>query len=191
MVTIAIDAMGGDHGPRVTVPAVISSLEKHPDLHIELFGNRAKLDPFLNSSVASSRLTVVHTDEMVSSGERTSAALRKSQSSMRLAINMVREEKAQAMVSAGNTGALVAISRYVLKTMLGIDRPALIGRVPHIKGFSYMLDLGANVECDSENLHQFAVMGSAFCSALSGNESLRLGFLISAVKKSRVTKRFV
>lgn len=177
MVTIAVDAMGGDHGPRVTVPAVISSLEKHPDLHIELFGNRAKLDPFLNSSVASSRLTVVHTDEMVSSGERTSAALRKSQSSMRLAINMVREEKAQAMVSAGNTGALVAISRYVLKTMLGIDRPALIGRVPHIKGFSYMLDLGANVECDSENLHQFAVMGSAFCSALSGNESPKVGLL--------------
>ena len=177
MVTIAVDAMGGDHGPRVTVPAVLSSLEKHPDLHIELFGNRAKLDPFLNSSVASSRLTVIHTDEMVSSGERTSSALRKSQSSMRLAINMVREEKAQAMVSAGNTGALVAISRYVLKTMLGIDRPALIGRIPHAKGFSYMLDLGANVECDSENLHQFAVMGSAFCSALSDKKTPKVGLL--------------
>ncbi len=177
MVTIAVDAMGGDHGPRVTVPAVISSLEKHPDLHIQLFGNRAKLDPFLQSSIASTRLTVIHTDEMVSSGEKTSAALRKRQSSMRLAIDSVREEKSQAMVSAGNTGALVAISRYVLKTMLGIDRPALVGRIPHERGFSYMLDLGANVESDSENLHQFAVMGSAFCSALSENKSPKVGLL--------------
>ncbi len=96
---------------------------------------------------------------------------------MRLAINLVREEKAQAMVSAGNTGALVAISRYILKTMLGIDRPALIGRIPHERGFSYMLDLGANVECDSENLHQFAVMGSAFCSALSEKKSPKVALL--------------
>jgi glycerol-3-phosphate acyltransferase PlsX len=177
MVTIAVDAMGGDFGPRVTVPAVLSSLEKYSDLHIQLFGNRAKLDPYLQNTFDNSRLTIIHTDEVVTSGERTTTALRKRQSSMRMAIDLVREEKAQAMVSAGNTGALVAISRYVLKTMLGIDRPALIGRIPNELGFSYMLDLGANVECDSENLHQFAIMGSAFCSALSQKKSPKVALL--------------
>ncbi|MFT6153821.1 MAG: glycerol-3-phosphate acyltransferase PlsX [Crocinitomicaceae bacterium] len=177
MVTIAVDAMGGDFGPRVTVPAVVSSLKKYPDLNIQLFGNRAKLAPYLQDAVANSRLTIVHTDVVVTSGERISSALRKRMSSMRMAIDLVREDKAQAMVSAGNTGALVAISRYVLKTMLGIDRPALIGRIPNEHGYSYMLDLGANVECDSENLHQFAVMGSAFCSALSKKKSPRVALL--------------
>lgn len=177
MVTIAVDAMGGDFGPRVTVPAVLSSLEKYPDLHIQLFGNRAKLDPHLQNTIDNSRLTIIHTDQVVTSGERTTSALRKRESSMRMAIDLVREEKAQAMVSAGNTGALVAISRYVLKTMLGIDRPALIGRIPNELGFSYMLDLGANIECDSENLHQFAIMGSAFCSALSQRKSPKVALL--------------
>lgn len=177
MVTIAVDAMGGDHGPRVTVPAVISSLEKHPDLHILLIGNRAKLDPYLNQVTANSRLKIIHTEEYVASGERTSSAIRKRQSSMRLAIDAVRNEDAQAVVSAGNTGALVAISRYVLKTMLGIDRPALVGRVPHIKGFSYILDLGANVECDSENLQQFAVMGSAFAQVLQKKADPKIALL--------------
>ncbi len=177
MVTIAIDAMGGDHGPRVTVPAALSSLEKHPDLSIILFGNRAKLDPFLHQSIASSRLKIVHTDEVISGGERSSSALRKKQSSMRLAIDAVHNEEAQALVSAGNTGALVAISRYVLKTILGIDRPALIARLPHLSGFSYMLDLGANVECDSENLHQFAVMGSAYASAIGGVKNPKVALL--------------
>lgn len=177
MVTIAIDAMGGDHGPRVTVPAVISSLEKFPDLHILLYGNRAKLDPYLNKVAASSRLKVVHTEEYVASGERTSSAIRKRHSSMRLAIDSVRDQSASAVVSAGNTGALVAISRYILKTMLGIDRPALIGRVPTVRGFSVVLDLGANVECDSENLHQFALMGSAFAKALGLNANPSVALL--------------
>jgi len=177
MVTIAIDAMGGDHGPRVTVPAVISSLEKFPDLHILLYGNRAKLDPYLNKVAASSRLKVVHTEEYVASGERTSSAIRKRHSSMRLAIDSVRDQTASAVVSAGNTGALVAISRYILKTMLGIDRPALIGRVPTVRGFSVVLDLGANVECDSENLHQFALMGSAFAKALGLNANPSVALL--------------
>ena len=177
MVTIAIDAMGGDHGPRVTVPAALSSLEKNPDLTILLFGNRAKLDPFLHQSTASSRLKVIHTEEVVSCGERSSAALRKKQSSMRLAVDALNNNDADALVSAGNTGALVAISRYVLKTMLGIDRPALIARLPHISGSSYMLDLGANVECDSENLHQFALMGSAYASSLAGIKSPKVALL--------------
>ena len=177
MVTIAVDAMGGDHGPRVTVPAVISSLEKFPDLHIQLYGNRAKLDPFLHQVNGNSRLKVIHTEEFVASGERTSSAIRKRQSSMRLAIDAIRSDEAQGVVSAGNTGALVAISRYVLKTLLGIDRPALVGRLPHVKGHSYMLDLGANVECDSDNLHQFAVMGSAFAHILERNKSPKVALL--------------
>ena len=177
MVTIAVDAMGGDHGPRVTVPSVIASLEKFPDLNILLFGNRAKLDPFLNKVPASSRLKIVHTDEYVASGERTSSAIRKRHSSMRLAIDAVRDQAASAVVSAGNTGALVAISRYILKTMLGIDRPALIGRVPTVRGYSVVLDLGANVECDSENLHQFALMGSAFAKALGLSKSPSVALL--------------
>jgi glycerol-3-phosphate acyltransferase PlsX len=177
MVTIAIDAMGGDFGPRVTAPSVISSLEKLPDLHILLFGNRAKLEPFLHHAATHSRLEIIHTDEHVSDGEKISAALRKRQSSMRLALDAVRSEQAQAMVSAGNTGALVAISRYVLKTLLGIDRPALIARLPNIRGYTYMLDLGANVECDSENLHQFALMGSAYARVLGAGKSPKVGLL--------------
>ncbi|GAA6133524.1 phosphate acyltransferase PlsX [Oceaniserpentilla sp. 4NH20-0058] len=177
MVTIAIDAMGGDHGPRVTVPAALSALEAHSDLNILLYGNRAKLDHYLNDSTASTRLKIIHTDEAVSSGERSSGALRKKQSSMRLAVDSVKNEEADALVSAGNTGALVAISRYVLKTMLGIDRPALIARLPNVYGFSYMLDLGANVECDSENLHQFAVMGSAYASAIGEIQTPKVALL--------------
>jgi len=177
MVTIAIDAMGGDHGPRVTVPAALSALETHRDLTILLYGNRAKLDPYLNQSVASTRLKIIHTEEFVGSGERSSGALRKKQSSMRLAVDAVKNEEADALVSAGNTGALVAISRYVLKTILGIDRPALIARLPNLSGFSYMLDLGANVECDSENLHQFAVMGSAYASAIGDIRNPKIALL--------------
>jgi len=177
MVTIAIDAMGGDFGPRVTVPSVLSSLEKFPDLNIILFGHRAKLDVCLHKITASSRLEIMHTDQQVSAGEKISAALRKKESSMRLALDAVRDERAQAMVSAGNTGALVAISHYVLKMLLGIDRPALVARLPNIRGFSYMLDLGANVESNSENLYQFALMGSAFARVMGLQGSPKVALL--------------
>ena len=192
MVTIAIDAMGGDFGPRVTIPSVLSALEKFPDLNILLYGHRAKLDAYLHQSTASSRLEIIHTDQQIGAGEKVSAALRKRESSMRMALDAVRDERAQGMVSAGNTGALVAVSRYVLKTLLGIDRPALIAKLPNIRGYSYMLDLGANVESNSENLYQFALMGDAFARVmgvkgapkvallnigseeLKGNEDIRL-----------------
>ena len=177
MVTIAIDAMGGDFGPRVTIPSVISSLEKHPDLNILLYGHRAKLDAFLHQGAASSRLEIIHTDQQVTGEEKVSSALRKRDSSMRLALDAVRDERAQAMVSAGNTGALVAISRYVLKTLLGIDRPALIARLPNIRGFSYMLDLGANIESNSENLYQFALRGDAFARAMGVKGAPRVALL--------------
>jgi len=177
MVTIAIDAMGGDFGPRVTIPSVLSSLEKYPDLNILLYGHRAKLDAYLHQGTASSRLEIIHTDEQVGSGEKISAALRKRDSSMRLALDAVRDERAQGMVSAGNTGALVAISRYVLKTLLGIDRPALIARLPNLRGYSYMLDLGANVESNSENLYQFALMGDAFARVMGVIGAPRIALL--------------
>lgn len=177
MVTIAIDAMGGDFGPRVTIPSVLSSLEKHPDLNILLYGHRAKLDAYLHQGAASSRLEIIHTDQQVTGEEKVSAALRKRDSSMRLALDAVRDERAQAMVSAGNTGALVAISRYVLKTLLGIDRPALIAKLPNIRGYSYMLDLGANIESNSENLYQFALMGDAFARVMGVKGSPRVALL--------------
>jgi glycerol-3-phosphate acyltransferase PlsX len=177
MVTIAIDAMGGDFGPRVTIPSVLSSLKKHPDLNILLYGHRAKLDAFLHQGAASSRLEIIHTDQQVTGEEKVSSALRKRESSMRLALDAVRDERAQAMVSAGNTGALVAISRYVLKTLLGIDRPALIAKLPNIRGYSYMLDLGANIESNSENLYQFALMGDAFARVMGVKGSPRVALL--------------
>ncbi len=177
MITIAVDAMGGDHGPRVTVPAVIGCLEKYPDLQIHLYGQRAKLDPFLNQVTATTRLKVFHAEEIVACAERPSAALRKRQSSMRLALDSVRDGKAHGMVSAGNTGALVTSARYVLKTLLGIDRPALVARLPNHRGHSYMLDLGANVECDTENLLQFAAMGSTLCKVLDGKAKPKVALL--------------
>ena len=177
MVTIAVDAMGGDHGPRVTIPAVIACLEKFPDLQIHLYGQRAKLDPFLNQVTASTRLKVFHAEEIIACGERPSSALRKRQSSMRLALESVRDGISHGVVSAGNTGALVTLGRYVLKTLLGIDRPALVAKIPNGRGHSYMLDLGANVECDTENLLQFAVMGTTLSKVLDGLKSPKVALL--------------
>jgi len=177
MVTIAVDAMGGDLGPRVTVPAVLSCLRRFPNLSIQLYGNRAKLTPFLNESDASSRLTIIHTEQIVHCSDSVSTALRKRDSSMRKAIDSVQQQQATGIVSAGNTGALVANSRYVLKTMLGVDRPALVARLPNASGHSYMLDLGANMECDSENLYQFALMGAAYSQVMDGTKSPRTALL--------------
>lgn len=177
MVTIAIDAMGGDHGPRVTIPAAIACLEKFPDLQIHLYGQRAKIDPYLNQVTASTRLKVFHAEEVVACGERPSAALRKRQSSMRLALESVRDGHSSGFVSAGNTGALVTLGRYVLKTLLGIDRPALIAKIPNSRGHSFMLDLGANVECDTENLLQFAAMGTTLSKILDGNKRPKVALL--------------
>lgn len=177
MVTIAVDAMGGDHGPRVTVPAVISCLNQYPDLNILLYGQRAKLDPYLNQVPATTRLKVLHAEETIACGEKPSAALRKRQASMRLALEAVRDGSAQAIVSSGNTGALVTLGRYVLKTLLGIDRPALVAKIPNREGHSLMLDLGANVECDTENLLQFAAMGSTLSKVLDSTAKPKVALL--------------
>lgn len=170
MSTIAIDAMGGDHGPSVTVPAVIAALKKHANLNIILVGNESLLRQSLTQySYDSARLLIQHASEQVEMHESPSAALRnKKDSSMRVAINLVKEARAQACVSAGNTGALMATAKFVLKTLPGIDRPAIISTMPTVlrERNMRMLDLGANVDCTAENLVQFAVMGSVLASAV-------------------------
>ncbi len=170
MITIAIDAMGGDFGPPVTVPATLKVLSRHPDLHIILVGDAPLLQQILQScTYDKARLSIQHASQQVHMDESPSLALRnKKDSSMRVAINLVKEGKAQACVSAGNTGALMVIARFVLKTLPGIDRPAIISTFPTNDPHKNvrMLDLGANVDSRAENLVQFAVMGSVLTSAL-------------------------
>lgn len=168
--TIAIDAMGGDFGPPVTVPAAIEVLAKYPNLHLILVGDVALLQRALQShSYDTSRLSIQHASQTVEMDELPSLALRnKKDSSMRVAINQLKDGKAQACVSAGNTGALMAIARFVLKTLSGVDRPAIISTFPTIDLHKNvrMLDLGANVDSSPASLVQFAVMGSVLASAV-------------------------
>jgi glycerol-3-phosphate acyltransferase PlsX len=174
VITLAVDCMGGDHGPRVTLAACQRFLIKHPDARLLLVGL-----PEAFSGWQEPRGKVVHASEEVGMDDSLEIALRrKKDSSMRIAIEQVRQGAAQAAISAGNTGALMAIARYVLKTMQGIDRPAIAGQMPNFKGGSTtMLDLGANVDCSPEDLLQFAVMGSALVSVLQGNENPTVGLL--------------
>ena len=179
-VTIAVDAMGGDHGPSVTVPASLQFLEEHADARVVLVGVEPALGEALAKarSSAKARVTVRACSEVVAMDEPPADALRKKKdSSMRVAINLVKEGDAQACVSAGNTGALMAIARFVLKTLPGIDRPAIASQLPTRKGVTTALDLGANVNCTPEQLLQFAVMGSALASAVDGIERPTVGLL--------------
>jgi glycerol-3-phosphate acyltransferase PlsX len=167
-ITIAIDAMGGDHGPSVTVPASLHVLNQYPALQLILVGDESLLKQAIGSRLHP-RLSIQHASERVEMDELPSVALRtKKDSSMRIAINLVKEGKAQACVSAGNTGALMATARFVLKMLPGIDRPAIVSSFPtyHPDKSMRMLDLGANVDCSAENLMQFAVMGSVLAAAM-------------------------
>ncbi|MEY3673728.1 MAG: Phosphate acyltransferase [Pseudomonadota bacterium] len=174
MVTVAVDCMGGDHGPRVTLAACHQFLKRHPRAHLLLVGLPEALSTFSHP-----RARIVPASEVVEMDDPVEVALRrKKDSSMRVAIEQVRDGHAQAAVSAGNTGALMAISRYVLKTMDGIDRPAIAGAMPNVKGGgTTMLDLGANVDSTPEHLLQFALMGSALVSVLSGIDKPSVGLL--------------
>ncbi|QTN29797.1 phosphate acyltransferase PlsX [Rhodoferax sp. AJA081-3] len=174
MITIAVDCMGGDHGPQVTLPACTQFLEQHPDAALVLVGLADKLAGFSHP-----RATIVPASEVVTMDDPLEIALRrKKDSSMRVAIQQVKEGKAQAAVSAGNTAALMAISRYILKTIDGIERPAIAGQLPNATGgATTMLDLGANVDCSAEHLLQFAVMGSALVSVLNNKQSPTVGLL--------------
>jgi glycerol-3-phosphate acyltransferase PlsX len=180
LITIAVDAMGGDHGPSVTVPAALSLLSNEPDLRIVLVGQGERIRPQLDRRAASfgDRLVVREASQVVTMDEKPQDALRKKKdSSMRVAINLVKAGEADACVSAGNTGALMATARFVLKTIEGIDRPALISRIRSRHGHTHMLDLGANSECGAEHLFQFAVMGSVVASDMHGIERPRVGIL--------------
>ncbi|MCO7553965.1 phosphate acyltransferase PlsX [Pseudomonas otitidis] len=171
--------MGGDFGPRCIVPASIACLAEFPSLHLVLVGQAPVLEELIarESGVDRRRLSVEHAAEVVAMDERPSQALRsKPDSSMRVALDLVRAGRAHACVSAGNTGALMALSRYVLKTLPGIDRPAMVTAIPTARGHCHLLDLGANVDCSAEHLYQFAVMGSVAAEAL-GLRSPRVALL--------------
>ena len=165
--------MGGDHGLSVTIPAAISFLHSEPDAELILVGQEDLLRAALRKHKQndSPRIHIQHAAEVVTMDDSIEVALRrKKDSSMRVSINLVKDGRANAAVSAGNTGALMAVSRYVLKTIPGVDRPAICTILPNQKdGPTYMLDLGANVDCEPQHLHQFALMGSALVSAMEGN----------------------
>lgn len=176
---IAIDAMGGDRAPDIVVDGAALARERYPNVSFLLYGNEACVKPLLDKHPELRRVTeLIHTPEKISSEMKPSLALRQGrQSSMRLAINAVAKGEAGSVVSAGNTGALMAMAKFVLKTLPGIDRPAIASILPTKVGESVMLDMGANVECDAENLVQFALMGSIFCSAVLGVTKPSIGLL--------------
>ena len=178
-ITIAVDAMGGDHGLSVTVPAAIKSLKKYPHLKLILVGDEQKIQMLLSEhGGVDHRIEIQHTSQVVEMDDLPSRALRgKKDSSMRVAINLVKEGTAHACVSAGNTGALMATSRFVLKTLAGIDRPAIITTLPTINGHTHMLDLGANIDSSAEVLYQFALMGSVLTRAVDNIKDPTVGLL--------------
>ena len=176
---VAIDAMSGDGGTAVIVAAAKKVLDTHSALHLKLVGNAQILETHIKAvGLPDGRYTVVPATEVVTMDDSAAVALRsKKKSSMRLAINLVKEGEAGACVSAGNTGALMAISKFVLKTIKGIDRPAIATTLPAIDGHTHMLDLGANVDCSADHLYQFAMMGSILANAVDGMEAPRIGLL--------------
>lgn len=179
-VVVAIDAMGGDAGPALTVPASVAALESLPTLELRLVGKPEDIEPRLPraSRALSERVTVVPASEVVDMDEPPADALRrKKDSSMRIALELVRSGAAGACVSAGNTGALMALSCFVVKTIQGIDRPAIISAIPSARGHTHMLDLGANSNCSARQLFQFAVMGSVVAEDVHGIAEPKVGLL--------------
>ena len=185
-ITIAIDAMGGDHGLEIVIPACVRAVRNNSNLKLLLVGDQSQVISHLkkHGAAINSQLSVVHASDVVGMDELPSYALRnKKDSSMRVAINLVKEGKAQACVSAGNTGALMATARFVLKTLPGIDRPAIIAELPTMRGRTRVIDLGANVDSCAEHLFQFAVMGSALIQALDGKVAPKIALLNIGVEE--------
>ena len=182
-VTISLDCMGGDFGVSIVIPAALDALSKYKHLSLILVGDEDAINKELGDKVKnfSSRIQIQHATQVVGSSEAPSLALRgKKDSSMRVAINLVKEGKAQASVSAGNTGALMATARFVLKTLPGIDRPAICSTLPNANnptGFTHVLDLGANVDSSAESLLEFAFMGDALAGAVFDLDSPSVGLL--------------
>ncbi|GAB2903338.1 phosphate acyltransferase PlsX [Uliginosibacterium flavum] len=194
-ITLAIDCMGGDHGPSVTIPAAFQFLREDAQARAVLVGLPEVFDEAFRKSATEfgERLIVRTASEVVEMDEAPASAMRgKKDSSMRVAIDLVKSGEATAAVSAGNTGALMAISRFVLKTLPGIDRPAIATIIPSMKGQTYMLDLGANVDCTAEHLLQFAIMGAMLLEAVEHSESPTVGLLNIGeedIKGNEVVKR--
>lgn len=185
-ITIAIDAMGGDHGLDVVIPACARAVRNNPGLKLLLVGDEDQVNKHLKKQgmFGNKQFSVVHASEVVAMDELPSHALRnKKDSSMRVAINLVKEGRAQACVSAGNTGALMATARFVLKTLPGIDRPAIIAELPTRKGKTRVIDLGANVDSCAEHLFQFAIMGSALIQAVDNIPKPKIGLLNIGVEE--------
>jgi glycerol-3-phosphate acyltransferase PlsX len=176
---IALDAMGGEHAPAMVVRGAGIALERFPQAEFRLFGDESKLKPLLaQQPKLAEHAQIRHTDEFITDDAKPSVALRSGRrSSMRLAIDAVANGEADCVVSAGNTGALMAMAKIILKMIEGIDRPAIASLLPTLRNESVMLDLGANVECDSENLVQFALMGEVFARTVLGLPRPRVGLL--------------
>lgn len=189
MIRIAIDAMGGDHGLEVTIAAVASILEAHNDVTYLLVGKEPDIHAALQANSISAehpRIEIVHASEVVGMEEVPAQALRqKKDSSMRVAINLVRDDRADACVSAGNTGALMATAKFVLKTISGISRPALCACLPSKNGRTYVLDLGANVDSSSDVLFQFGLMGSVLIQCVEGVSRPSIGLLNIGVEETK------
>ncbi len=179
-VVISLDAMGGDHGVSVTIPAALSFKRRFPDVKLVLVGQQDVLRQSLlnNHAQENDGLVIQHAEQVVTMDESVTHALRrKKDSSMRVAVNLVKDGTANACVSAGNTGALVATARFVLKTLPGIDRPAIIGAMPTMNGHLRVLDMGANIDCTPEHLLQFGIMGSILVTALEGKTAPSIALL--------------
>ncbi len=177
---IAIDAMGGDFGPRITVPGALDALKRHPSLNILLVGHQQQISPVLEhlGQLSHPRLELLHAESVVAMDDRPAFALRRRKnSSMYLALQSVADGRTQACVSAGNTGALMVMGRSILQMLPGIDRPAITSAVPTLRGHSHMLDLGANVDCSAEHLLQFAIMGSVMLKAVEQIDSPTVALL--------------
>ena len=182
---LAIDAMGGDHGPHITVPATLNILQKYPSLNVVFFGDSQQIQPLLaqHPDISNDRYRIQHCGETVAMDEKPSSAVRnKRESSLWQALKLVADGEAQACVSAGNTGALMAMSMLQLKTLTGISRPAICTQVPTVKGHTHLLDLGANVVCSAEQLYQFAMMASE-AVAISDGANPSVGLLNIGVEE--------
>lgn len=177
-ITIAVDAMGGDHGPQVTVPASCNSLNAHPELRVTLVGDETLLKPYLSKQNFGDRLRIRHASEIIGMEDKPTDALRyKPDSSIRQSVLMVKDGDAAACVSAGNTGALLALGSFILRKCPGVLRPAICSALPTLQGHCYLLDLGATVDSSAENLYQFALMGSLLAQAVDCIETPRVALL--------------
>ena len=176
---IALDAMGGDFGPSVVIPAADLAAKDLPDVGFLLVGDETRIRPFLQNAPHAAKVSeIIHTDKVISNDTKPSVALRTGkESSLRLAIDAVREGRAHGVVSGGNTGALMATAKMVLKTLPGIHRPAIASVFPTLHGDTVMLDLGANLQCDAEILVQFAVLGAVYARILNNVPQPTVGLL--------------